>query len=217
MLKTINLKKDYNVGDKTVNVLKNVNLTIQDGSITAIMGVSGSGKTTLLNILGVIDSATSGEYYYDDVRVDTLSRSQIHEFRKEKFSYIFQQYELFDRYTVYENLEVPLIARGIKNYRKKIMETLGIVGLGEKFKMLAGRLSGGEKQRCAIARAIVADTPVILADEPTGALDADNTVMIMDLLKKTNEMGKTIVIVTHDEYISARSDKLFCIKDGIIF
>lgn len=214
MIKLTNLTKEYKKPHKTI--LDEVSLTIEDNELVAIMGKSGAGKSTLLNVLGCIDDATGGEYRYDDTIVSSLSKKETHLFRKQHFSYVFQNFELIPQYTVYENVELPLLARGAGNKKEKILKALDDVGILEHKRKKINKLSGGEQQRCALARAIVAETDVILADEPTGALDEQTSTEIMGLLKDLHKKGKTIIIVTHDKEIADQCERCITIKDGKI-
>lgn len=214
MIKLTNLTKEYKKPHKVI--LDEVSLTINDNELVAIMGKSGAGKSTLLNILGCIDDATNGKYQYDDTIVTDLSKSETHLFRKKHFSYVFQNFELIPQYTVYENVELPLLARGVSNKKETVLKALEDVGILEHKRKRINKLSGGEQQRCAIARAIVAGTDVILADEPTGSLDEQTSSEIMDLLKELHKKGKTIIIVTHDKDIASQCERCITIKDGKI-
>lgn len=214
MIKLTNLTKEYNKPHKVI--LDEVSLTINDNEFVAIMGKSGAGKSTLLNILGCIDYASSGEYQYNDTTVSNLSKKETHLFRKEHFSYVFQNFELIPQYTVYENVELPLLARNISGKKEKILKALDDVGILEHKRKKINKLSGGEQQRCAIARAVVAETDVILADEPTGSLDEQTSSEIMALLKELHKKGKTIIIVTHDKDIANQCERCITIKDGKI-
>lgn len=214
MIKLSKLTKEYSKPHKII--LDEVSLTIDDNEFVAIMGKSGAGKSTLLNILGCIDYASSGEYQYDDTIVSNLSKKEIHLFRKKHFSYVFQNFELIPQYTVYENVELPLLARNINNKKEKVLKALEDVGILEHKRKKINKLSGGEQQRCAIARAIVADTDIILADEPTGSLDEQTSSEIMTLLKELYKQGKTIIIVTHDVDIANQCERCITIKDGKI-
>lgn len=182
--------------------------------IDSVMGTFGSGKTTLLNILGVMDTPTSGIYQFNEIEVKRLSIRRLHQFRKRYVSFVFQNFELMSRYTVYENVELPLLARGKQRYKKQVMEMLDYVGIADMANKRVTKLSGGEQQRCAIARALISDTPLILADEPTGALDANTSRDIMKLLKSLNDKGKTIIIATHDLLVADDCSRIVRLEDG---
>ena len=218
MIELKNIKKDYNSGKVVTSALKNVNLRIEDGEYVAVMGASGSGKSTLLNILGGLDKISQGTYFYNDINVGAMNNKELNRFRKEHISFIFQNYALMNFYTVYENTEVPLIARGIRKKERKSMveKALTDVGIIDLAKKTPSEISGGEKQRCAIARALVADSDIILADEPTGSLDKTNGKNIMDIFEKLKEQHKTIILVTHDEFISGYADRIVRIEDGLL-
>lgn len=216
MIKLNNIKKHYVTSGVVTKALDGIDLEIEDGEMLAIMGSSGSGKSTLLNIIGCMDNMTDGTYIYNNQVVSDMSLNQRKKFCKEHISFIFQDFALMDDYTVYENIELPLLLKGVKRKERKkqileYMEKLGIIKLLKKYPK---QLSGGEKQRTAIARAIIAGNDIILADEPTGALDSDNSKNIMELLKKINSQGKTVIIVTHDEQVAKYAKKVFYIKDG---
>lgn len=216
MIQLSDITKIYkNSGDLTP-VLNNVSLTIEAGETVAIMGASGSGKTTLLNIIGCMDVPTSGIYLYGDTPVHALSRTGMEHFRKEHICFIFQQFALLNDYTVYENVELPLRARNIplRQRRKMVMDCLEQVGIADLAKKLPTRISGGQQQRCAIARALVSGCDIILADEPTGALDSKTGQEIMDILLGLSSTGKTVILVTHDENIAKRAGRIIRIKDG---
>ena len=198
--------------------LTGINLNIYPGEKVLIAGPSGSGKSTLLKIIGCMDTPTAGKYFLDDTEVTAASRSQVHKLRKEKIGYVFQHFALMDYYTAYENIELPLLAANVKRKeRKRIilkqMEHLGI--LSERNK-LPGKMSGGQQQRVAIARALVTNADIILADEPTGALDQKTGHEVLELLKEINKSGKTVIIVTHDEGIAKMTDRIITISDGRI-
>lgn len=218
MVELKNIKKDYSSGKVVTSALKNVNLRIEDGEYVAVMGASGSGKSTLLNILGGLDKISQGTYFYNDINVGAMNNKELNRFRKEHISFIFQNYALMNFYTVYENTEVPLIARGIRKKERKSMveKALMDVGIIDLAKKTPSEISGGEKQRCAIARALVSDNDIILADEPTGSLDKTNGKNIMDIFDKLKEQHKTIILVTHDEFISEYADRIVRIEDGEI-
>ncbi|MDE6025976.1 MAG: ABC transporter ATP-binding protein [Lachnospiraceae bacterium] len=198
--------------------IDHMDLTIEDGAFVAIMGKSGSGKTTLLNIVGCMDSLTSGELFIDGEELGGLSEHKVGIVRRNKISFIFQNYALMQHYTVYENIELPLNARNYKYKDKKkavneIMEKLNIAHLASKFPR---QISGGEQQRTAIARAMVSGCKYILADEPTGALDSMTSAELMKLFQMMHEMGKTILVVTHDNEVARYAQKTIIISDGRI-
>lgn len=211
-----NIKKIYNTGTCPTTALQGIDLTIKDGEYIAIVGTSGSGKSTLLNIIGGMDRSTEGEYYFNDVAVHSLKRHDLHLFRKNNISFIFQQFALMNHYSVFENVEIPLLAKGIsKKERKKIiMEQLTALGIADIAKEMPIHISGGQQQRCAIARALASDNPIILADEPTGALDKKTGLDIMNIMKEINKQGKTVVIITHDLNIANMADRIVRIEDG---
>ena len=217
MIRLENITKIYNEKVDDTKALDDVSLKIEDGEFISVMGASGSGKSTLLKIIGCMDTPTAGKYFLDDTEVTAASRSQVHKLRKEKIGYVFQHFALMDYYTAYENIE-PLLAANVKRKeRKRIilkqMEHLGI--LSEKDK-LPGKMSGGQQQRVAIARALVTNADIILADEPTGALDQKTGHEVLELLKEINKSGKTVIIVTHDEGIAKMTDRIITISDGRI-
>ena len=203
-------------GEAATDALLHVNLSIADGELLAVMGPSGSGKSTMLHILGGMDRLTTGEYYFNDTPVHEMSQKQLGIFRRRQVSFIFQNFALMDHYTIYENIELPLVASGtVRRERKKRVrdcaEQLGIADLLERY---PGQVSGGQQQRVAIARAIASEKPLILADEPTGALDQKNGRDLMILLQKLNMEGKTIVVVTHDSSVAAYCQRTVYIQDG---
>lgn len=218
MIKLENVSKVYKTGDLEVMALSGVNLTIEDGQMLAIMGPSGSGKSTMLNILGLMDNVTSGDYYIDDVKINELKGNKKHDFRKNHISFVFQNFALMNRYNVFENIELPLLAgKAKKSERKKIVEhNMELVGIKELAKKYPHQLSGGQQQRCAIARALASGNDIILADEPTGALDQKTGQDIIDIFKKVNELGKTVIIVTHDSNVANQCKKTIHIVDGKI-
>lgn len=219
MISLGNITKEYCNGSQSLIALNEINLSIYDSDFIAIMGPSGSGKTTLLNIIGCMDNATSGEYFYDNQPIHKYSQHKKDLFRKENISFIFQNFALLKDYTVRENIEIPLRARNIsrRKRKEKVHEILKKVGMSECIDSLPTKLSGGQQQRVAIARALIAETNLILADEPTGALDSKTGQEILDLLCELNEKyEKTIIIVTHDEKIAARAKRIIHINDGCI-
>lgn len=210
--------KTYYNGDCPTPALKGIDLTIEAGEYVAIMGASGSGKSTLLNIIGGMDTLTEGAYHYNDIAVHELKGNDLHLFRKQHVSFVFQQFALMNRYTVFENVELPLLAKGVpKKERKEIvMKQLERLGIADLAKKLPVHISGGQQQRCAIARALASDNSIILADEPTGALDKNTGLEIMKLLGEINRQGKTVIIITHDPNIASMTDRILHLEDGCI-
>ena len=208
----------YTEGGVITNALKDINLEVKDGEFVAIMGASGSGKSTLLHILGGMDKLTSGEYYYNDEAVHDMSMGRLNIFRRDHVSFVFQNAALMKYYTVAENIEMPLLSMNVgKKERKKIIEEkMEAVGIAHLAKKLPIHISGGEQTRTAIARALAGDNELLLADEPTGALDQTTGKEIMEVFKKVHEMGKTIILITHDPNVAAYADRIIRIEDGKI-
>ena len=207
---------DYQIGGKSI--LEQICLEVKDGEFVAIMGASGSGKSTLLHILGGMDKLTSGEYYYNDEAVHDMSMGRLNIFRRDHVSFVFQNAALMKYYTVAENIEMPLLSMNVgKKERKKIIEEkMEAVGIAHLAKKLPIHISGGEQTRTAIARALAGDNELLLADEPTGALDQTTGKEIMEVFKKVHEMGKTIILITHDPNVAAYADRIIRIEDGKI-
>ena len=218
MIELKGISKIYQQNTSPSVALEEVSLTIGQGELVAVMGPSGSGKSTLLNIIGCMDTPTSGTYLLDGVDVTASSRNRQQKLRKEKISFVFQHFALMDMYTAYENVEVPLTARNVKRgKRKKIIEQcLEEMGIGDLKKRYPNQMSGGQKQRTAIARALAAGTPIVLCDEPTGALDQKTGQEVINVLKQINQNGVTVIIVTHDPRIAAQTDRILYILDGKI-
>ena len=218
LIKLQNIKKHYKVGKEKVQVLKNLDLNIEKGEFVMIMGKSGSGKTTLLNILGFLDKFDDGDYFFNNENVSNLNENQRSIFRNKNIGFIFQQFNLIETLNIYQNVELPLIYSG-KSSRKEnktiIEESLSSVGLLDKINQFPLQLSGGQQQRIAIARALVNNPQIIFADEPTGALDSETSEEIMKLLKKLNNYGKTIIMVTHDQDLTKYASKVITLKDGV--
>jgi len=217
LIKVKNINKSYITGDNSFNALYNVSLTIDAGEFVSIMGPSGSGKSTFMNILGCLDKPTSGKYFLDGIDVITLNRDELATVRNEKIGFVFQGFNLIPRTSAVENVELPMIYKKIpqKERKQKTLEVLESVGLLGREYHLPNQLSGGQQQRIAIARAIVNDAPIILADEPTGNLDTKTSYEIMDLFVKLNrESKKTIILVTHEPDIAKYSNRIIRFKDG---
>lgn len=211
------LKKAYKVGDKSLEVLKGINFTIDKGDFLMIMGKSGSGKTTLLNILGMLDSFDSGKYLFNGTDIGELSENECSKFRNKNIGFIFQQFNLIESLNICQNVELPLLYGGKTSKserREKVKEYLRIIGLEEKIDQKPTALSGGQQQRIAIARALINEPNIILADEPTGALDSQTGIDIMNVLKSLNNEGKTIIMVTHDDELKSYANKVIYVRDG---
>ena len=214
-----NINKFYKVGKEKAHILKSINLNIKKGEFVMIMGKSGSGKTTLLNILGFLDKFDEGEYIFNNQDVTRLNESERSNFRNLNIGFIFQQFNLINTLNIYQNVQLPMIYNNKYSKQEKkeqIENNLSIVGLLDKIKQKPVQLSGGQQQRVAIARALVNDPEIIFADEPTGSLDSDTGIEIMELLKELNKQGKTIIMVTHDEDLTKYASKVIKLKDGLI-
>ena len=218
MIKLRNLEKYYN--NKTVKtyVLRNINLDVQEGEFISVMGPSGSGKSTLLHILGMLDQPSSGEYYFMDDTVHKMSEKKLTQLHKTFIGFVFQQYHLIDELTIYENLETPLLYQRLKSSdrQSKVAEILDRFNIVAKKDLFPSQLSGGQQQLVAIARAIIAQPKLILADEPTGNLHSDQGKEIMELLKKLNAEGTTIIQVTHSEVNAEYGKRVIKLRDGWI-
>ena len=214
-----NIHKSYPLDGFDLEILKGINLEIKAGEFVAIMGPSGSGKSTLMNILGCLDTPTSGEYVLDGENIEHLSGDELAEIRNRKIGFVFQGFNLLSRTSALENVELPMIYAGIddKERKERAEKALNSVGLHERMHHQPNQLSGGQQQRVAIARAIVNEAPIIFADEPTGNLDTKMSVEIMDLFSKLNEnLHRTIILVTHEEDISLFAKRIIKIVDGEI-
>lgn len=213
------VSRKFRMGDTYVHALSDVDLLLRSGEMVSITGPSGSGKTTLLNVIGTLDRPTSGRVILNDEDITHLSESRLSRIRLTSFGFVFQQFYLLPTLNAFQNVYVPIReARGFRsNGRKRVDELLEMVGLSHRSKHLPSQLSGGEQQRVAIARALANDPPIILADEPTGELDTENSKTIVDLLRDLNrDFGKTVVIVTHDPEIARRSKRVVRMRDGRI-
>ena len=218
MLKIDKLHKSYKMGDSSLHVLKGINLNVNKGEMVAIMGSSGSGKSTLLNIIGILDELDSGEYTLDGIEIKDLTEKKAAQYRNKFLGFVFQSFNLINFKNALENVALPLYYQGLKREERqeKAMFHLEKVGLADWAKHLPNELSGGQKQRVAIARALAAEPKLLLADEPTGALDSATSHDIMQFLQQLNDEGKTILIVTHEEDISLMCKRIVRLKDGVI-
>ena len=212
-----NIKRNFQVGDETVHALRGVSFNINEGEFVTIMGTSGSGKSTLLNILGCLDTPTSGEYLLDDIPVRTMSKPQREVLRNRKIGFVFQSYNLLPKTTAVENVELPLMynsAVSASERRRRAIESLQAVGLGDRLEHKSNQMSGGQMQRVAIARALVNNPAVILADEATGNLDSRTSFEILVLFQKLHAEGRTIIFVTHNPELSQYSSRNIRLRDG---
>lgn len=213
-----NMKKIYDPGENEVRALDGIDLDIEKGDLVAIVGHSGSGKSTLMNMLGCLDTPTSGKYVLDGQDVASMTDNQLADVRNKEIGFIFQGFNLISNLDAVGNVELPLVYRGVsKNERKQLaMEALKSVGLEDRMKHKPNEMSGGQQQRVAVARAVAAKPPIILADEPTGNLDTKSTQEIMEILKELHRSGRTVIIITHDEEIASQAHRVIRILDGRI-
>jgi len=218
MIEIKELNKSYPIGNSSLHVLKGIDLKINEGELVAIMGSSGSGKSTLLNIIGMLDNYDSGSYKLDSVPIRDLDETKAAKYRNKFLGFVFQSFNLINYKTALENIALPLYYQGVSRLdRQKIaLEYLAKVGLADWAEHLPSELSGGQKQRIAIARALASQPKVLLADEPTGALDSTTSEEVMDLIKQINNEGKTILVVTHEQDIANMCKRIITLKDGII-
>lgn len=218
MLEIRNVSKFYKVGEEKIAALDNIDFIVNDGEFVAITGQSGSGKSTLMNILGCLDRASEGQYFIDGRDTSQLGDTDLSKIRGIKIGFVFQNFSLISTLTAYENIELPLIYKGIgkKERKKRILKALESVNMTERMHHLPSQLSGGQMQRVAVARALAGNPSVILADEPTGNLDGQNTREVMTIFKQLNNQGKTVVIVTHDSAVADMAKRRITLSLGKI-
>lgn len=218
LIQLIDIEKIYAMGDNEVRANDGINLTINEGEFVAIVGKSGSGKSTIMNIIGALDTPTSGQYILNGQDVSKIKGDELASVRNKMIGFIFQQYNLLPKQILIENVELPLLYAGFgkKQRRTMAMEALKTVGLEDKWKNYPNQLSGGQQQRGAVARALAGNPSLILADEPTGALDSRTSKELLDFLRKLNEDGNTIVLITHDRNVAEQARRVVGLKDGKI-
>lgn len=219
MIRMSNVNKGYMLGEEKLPVLKDITFSVKKGEFVAILGPSGSGKTTLMNIIGCMDLMDSGEYYLDGMAIHATDEEDMTEVRNDKIGFIFQNYQLIPTYNVMQNIVMPLIMRGktYKEAEKECLEIVRLLGLEERVRHKPSELSGGQKQRVSIARALVGKPAILLADEPTGALDQSTGKEVLKLFQELNEMGNTIVMITHDLNVAKAAQRIVRIVDGQLY
>ena len=213
------INKSYTMGESELHILKNVKLTVEKGEFLAVLGPSGSGKSTLMNIIGCMDTMSTGTYYLDEIPIHETKEDQLYDIRNRKIGFVFQKYHLIPTYTVLQNIIMPLIIRGM-SYNEAIdtcMDTIEFIGLGDRINHKPSELSGGQQQRVAIARALISKPAILLADEPTGALDSTSGKEVLKLFQQLNDVGNTIVMITHDLNVAKAARRTVKIVDGVVY
>lgn len=218
MIKIKNLTKEYKGKNDTVTPLNNIDISISKGEFVSIIGTSGSGKTTFMNILGALDTQTSGEYLLNNLDLKSLSKNKLSSIRNKEIGFIFQNFNLIPKLTAIENVELPLIFAGIDKSSRKVLAEIALekVGLSHRMYHKPTEMSGGQQQRVAIARAIATSPPIILADEPTGNLDPSSSAEVLEILKNLNLDGRLIILITHDEKVAKMANRIITLENGII-
>lgn len=218
MIQINQIRKSYQMGALSLEVLKGIDLNIEEGELVSIMGPSGSGKSTLLNILGILDQYQEGEYHLAGTLMKNLSERKAAYYRNHYLGFVFQSFHLLEFKNALENVALPLYYQKVSRRKRnrKARELLERVGLSDRAEHMPNELSGGQKQRVAIARALISDPKVILADEPTGALDTQTSDQVMDLFREVNDSGKTVVIVTHEAEVAAKTSRTIHLRDGLV-
>jgi putative ABC transport system ATP-binding protein len=216
MIELSDITKSFTMPEGEMQILHGIDLTVREGEMVAIMGPSGSGKSTLMNIIGCLDTPTTGQYRLDGIDVSALSKSQLARARGQRIGFVFQSFNLIPRTDALRNVELPLVYNGVRRRKAKAHAALERVGLGSRVHHVPSALSGGQKQRVAIARALINDPSIILADEPTGALDTKSTTEIMELLCELNSAGSTIVVITHEDEVAEYCSRRVWLRDGNI-
>lgn len=218
MIRMKDINKGYMLGEERLPILKDINFAVEKGEYVAILGPSGSGKTTLMNIIGCMDVMDSGEYYLDGMAIHDTKQDDLTEVRNKKIGFIFQNYQLISTYNIMQNIIMPLLMRGMTHEQaeEKCLETIKLLGLDNRIAHKPNELSGGQKQRVSIARALVGQPSILLADEPTGALDQASGKDVLKLFRELNEMGNTIVMITHDLSVAQSAKRIVRIVDGTL-
>lgn len=214
----VNVNKSYSIGNESLHVLKDINFKVEQGEFVSVLGPSGSGKSTLMNIIGCMDSLDEGSYNLDGNSIEHLRDDDLALVRNEKIGFIFQKYHLIPKYSVIQNVMMPLLIRGVGRdiAFEKAKDKLKMVGLEDRIKHKPNELSGGQQQRVAVARALVSNPAILLADEPTGALDSKTSAEVLDLFKELKNQGNTIIMITHDKDVANFGDRIITIVDGKI-